>query len=49
MKIIALAVLACLLLSAGGCTEYERAGVNPKPFNAPAAWERDPYNGRIRN
>lgn len=25
------------------CTEYERANLNPRPFNEPAYWEINPY------
>ena len=25
------------------CTDYERAGVNPRPFNEPRNWEINPY------
>ncbi len=44
MKIL---TAALILLSAGlllcGCTDYERAGVNPRPFNEPRSWEINPY------
>ena len=35
------AVIFLLLLSS--CTDYERAGLNPRPFNEPAYWEINPY------
>ena len=31
------------------CTEYERDGVNPRPFNEPADWENNPYGNVFRN
>lgn len=37
------AILAAIALTA--CTQYERDGFNPKPFNAPADWEYQPYGG----
>ena len=44
MKIL---TAALILLSAGillcACTDYERAGVNPRPFNEPRSWEINPY------
>lgn len=44
MKIL---TAALILLSAGillcACTDYERAGVNPRPFNEPRNWEINPY------
>ncbi|MBO4304685.1 MAG: hypothetical protein J6A21_08895 [Lentisphaeria bacterium] len=32
-----------LLLLLSSCTDYERAGLNPRPFNEPAYWEINPY------
>lgn len=34
---------ATLLLSGAGCTEYERNGINARPFNEPRSWEINPY------
>ena len=31
------------------CTEYERNGVNSRPFNEPAEWENNPYGNAFRN
>lgn len=31
------------------CTEYEREGVNPRPFNEPTSWEQNPYGNAFRN
>lgn len=31
------------LLVLSSCTDYERAGVSPRPFNEPAYWEINPY------
>ena len=31
------------------CTEYEREGVNPRPFNEPTSWEQNPYGNVFRN
>ena len=39
-------VLLFLLVS---CTDYERDGVNPRPFNEPAGWEYYPYGNAFRN
>ena len=40
---VGMAVLCC------ACTQYERDGYNPKPFNAPAAWELRPDGYQFRN
>lgn len=50
-KIIFLVIgVAVLLCTAVSCTQYERDGFNPKPFNAPAGWELSPYqNYQLRN
>ncbi|MBP3393946.1 MAG: hypothetical protein ACI4UV_11725 [Victivallales bacterium] len=47
-------ITALFLLAAGvflnGCTDYERAGVNPRPFNEPRGWEVNPYGpGMFQN
>ena len=44
-------LLSCLflLLMLVSCTDYERAGVNPRPFNEPAGWENNPYGNAFRN
>ena len=31
------------LMILSSCTDYERAGLNPRPFNEPAYWEVNPY------
>ena len=36
-----------LALSLAGCTEYERSGVNPRPFNEPKGWETNPYGNDL--
>lgn len=42
--------VAVLLCTAVSCTQYERDGFNPKPFNSPAGWELNPYqNYQLRN
>ena len=50
-KIILLIIGMAVLLFAGiSCTQYERDGYNPKPFNSPAGWEIQPYqNYQFRN
>ena len=40
-------ILLLSLLSA--CTEYERNGVNSRPFNEPTGWEQNPYGNAFRN
>ena len=44
-------LLGCflLLILLAACTDYERAGVNPRPFNEPAEWEYNPYGNAFRN
>ena len=44
-------LLSCLflLLMLVSCTEYERQGVNSRPFNEPAGWENNPYGNAFRN
>jgi len=42
-------LLTALLFLLGACTDYERAGVNPRPFNEPAGWETNPYGNAFRN
>ncbi len=42
-------MLAVLLLLLTACTEYEREGVNSRPFNEPAHWEQNPYGNAFRN
>lgn len=39
-------VFSLLLVS---CTEYEREGVNSRPFNEPTEWEQNPYGNAFRN
>ncbi len=36
-------ILLCLLFLLSSCTDYERAGLNPRPFNEPTYWEINPY------
>lgn len=50
-KIILLIIgMAVLLFASISCTQYERDGYNPKPFNSPAGWEIQPYqNYQLRN
>ena len=44
MKYLMMAlVLAAAGIFLSGCTDYERAGVNPRPFNEPRDWEVNPY------
>ena len=40
---IAFVILAFAGIFLSGCTDYERAGVNPRPFNEPRSWEINPY------
>lgn len=47
--IFALALGSVVLGLTGCMSEQERSGVNPKPFNAPASWELNPYGDQIRN
>ena len=44
-------ILFCLvfLTILVSCTEYERDGVNSRPFNEPADWENYPYRNAFRN
>ena len=42
-------LLICLILLLASCTDYERAGVNPRPFNEPTEWEQNPYGDAFRN
>ena len=44
-------LLLCLMmiLLLASCTDYERAGVNPRPFNEPTEWEQNPYGDAFRN
>ena len=42
--------MTAILFTVTACTQYERDGCNPKPFNAPAGWELQPYsNYQLRN
>lgn len=49
MKILLLAMTLLLGLLISGCTDYERAGVNPRPFNEPKGWETNPYGRMFQN
>ena len=40
---------AAVLVLLCSCTDYERAGVNPRPFNEPTGWEQNPYGDAFRN
>ena len=42
-------LLAALLLLCCSCTDYERTGVNSRPFNEPTNWENNPYGNVFRN
>ena len=42
--IFLIAGVAVLLFACAACTQYERDGFNPKPFNSPAGWEMQPYH-----
>lgn len=42
-------VLVILLVFFCSCTDYERMGVNPRPFNEPAQWENNPYGDVFQN
>ena len=47
---IAFAVLFMVFsLLLASCTEYEREGVNSRPFNEPTHWEQNPYGNAFRN
>lgn len=48
-KIILLVTAMAALLFTAACTQYERDGFNPKPFNAPAGWEVQPYHNYQMN
>ena len=48
VRVFFLLSLLCLAACLTACTAYERNGSNPKPFNAPAGWELNPYDGRVR-
>ena len=45
----AVLVTAFFFLLAGGCTDYERAGLSPLPQNRPASWEVNPFGNSFRN
>ena len=47
IAVISVFILSMLLLSS--CTDYERAGINPRPFNEPASWEINPYGDAFHN
>ncbi len=53
MKIFRIMLVIAAVTAAGtvltGCSPAERSGVNPKPFNAPASWEYQPYDGAFQN
>lgn len=49
-KIILMIFFMAVLFWGVSCTPYEREGYNPKPFNAPAGWELQPYRtNQLRN
>ncbi len=45
---VILLTVVFVLLSASGCTEYERRGYSAIPQNSPSSWESNPYSN-IRN
>lgn len=47
--ILLIASVAVLLFAGASCTQYERDGINPKPFNSPSAWEMQPYHNYQMN
>ena len=47
--IVLILCLTVLMMLLSACTDYERAGINPRPFNEPAAWETNPYGGVFQN
>jgi len=43
MRIVLFIMLLAVSAVLCSCTQYERDGFNPKPFNSPASWETNPY------
>ncbi len=48
-RIAAVISAAAVLFFSSSCTEYEREGVNSRPFNEPTDWEQNPYGNAFRN
>lgn len=42
-------LLCLMILLLASCTDYEREGINPRPFNEPTEWEQNPYGDAFRN
>lgn len=42
-------LLLYMIVLLASCTDYEREGVSPRPFNEPTEWERNPYGDAFRN
>ena len=42
-------LLLCMIILLASCTDYEREGINPRPFNEPVEWETNPYGDAFRN
>ena len=49
IRLSAVFLAAAIFLLLCSCTDYERAGVNPRPFNEPTQWEQNPYGDAFRN
>ena len=49
VRMVILLFFSSLLLLLSACTEYERNGVNSRPFNEPTDWEQNPYGNAFRN
>lgn len=49
LKTVLVLLSAGMLLLLSACTEYERNGVNCRPFNEPTYWEQNPYGNAFRN
>ena len=47
--IVLVLCLTALMMLLSSCTDYERAGINPRPFNEPASWEINPYGDAFHN
>lgn len=48
-RIVVIMAAAVMLFLFSSCTDYERAGVNPRPFNEPTDWEQNPYGNAFHN
>ena len=49
VRTVILSALSIFWLLLSACTEYERNGVNSRPFNEPTGWEQNPYGNAFRN